>query len=326
MAMHREIRAFMSEIVDYAGLFPPARLELDPAIRNFARYRRGEEAFLLGAFVCPATRLSDLAPYAAELFADDPPFPFSVLTSPAEDADSYRAAVRDSATQAAAFRAAHPGLVAVRAYESRLPEDVARAADVDALSETIRDAVRMLTEAAPGVRTLVFEAALGDAWRERTALVADALSRVGEAYEDGPKIGFKLRCGGLDATAFPSVEQVAHTLATCRDRRVPFKATAGLHHPYRHRVAALDARAHGFVNVFGAGILGYVHSLDESALRVILGDENPVHFAFTDGEFRWTDLAARVEQIREARADAVLSFGSCSVDEPMDDLKILGLL
>src|SRR5262249_46461670 len=59
------------------GLFPPAALPLDQAIRHYARYRREPDAWLLGRFVIQATRLAELAPYQDELFRDGSPFVFS---------------------------------------------------------------------------------------------------------------------------------------------------------------------------------------------------------------------------------------------------------
>jgi hypothetical protein len=59
--MSLAFRAFMSELIDYAGLFPPARLDLDTAIRKYARYRDQDEAWMLGRFIIPAGQLAQLA-------------------------------------------------------------------------------------------------------------------------------------------------------------------------------------------------------------------------------------------------------------------------
>ena len=71
--MNASLRALLTNVVDYAGLFPPAELSLDASIRNYARYRREPESWMLGRFICPATRLHELAPYVGELFASGPP-------------------------------------------------------------------------------------------------------------------------------------------------------------------------------------------------------------------------------------------------------------
>jgi hypothetical protein len=138
--------------------------------------------------------------------------------------------------------------------------------------------------------------------------------------------GLKLRCGGLEPSAFPSPEQVAFVITACRDALVPLKFTAGLHHPLRHYDEGVKTKMHGFLNVFGAGVLAHRHRLDEEQVRAIIADEDPTHFVFDDDCFRWKDYAATVGEIRLARQLAVTSFGSCSFDEPRDDLRTLGLL
>jgi hypothetical protein len=140
-----------------------------------------------------------------------------------------------------------------------------------------------------------------------------------------PAAGFKLRCGGTDAAAFPTPEQVAGTITACRGAGVPLKFTAGLHHPLRHFDAGVRTPMHGFLNVFVAGVLATVHGLGEDEVRRIVEDEDAGHFVFTDQECRWGDWAVAVAQIVAARR-AVVSFGSCSFDEPRADLRALRLL
>src|SRR5436190_17389433 len=77
-AMRRSLRVLLEGVIDYAGLFPPAKLPLDQALRNYARYRHEPEGWMLGRFVCPASRLVELVPFHEELFAAGPPFVFSV--------------------------------------------------------------------------------------------------------------------------------------------------------------------------------------------------------------------------------------------------------
>jgi hypothetical protein len=83
---------------------------------------------------------------------------------------------------------------------------------------------------------------------------------------------------------------------------------------------------HGFLNVFGAGVLASALGLTEEQVRPILEDEDPGHFRFTDTAFSWRERTAPVEAVARARRERVISFGSCSFDEPRDDLRALGLL
>jgi hypothetical protein len=130
----------------------------------------------------------------------------------------------------------------------------------------------------------------------------------------------------VEASAFPSVEQVASAMTACRDAGVMLKATAGLHHPIRRFDAGVQSMMHGFLNVFGAGILSHAHGLDEATVGMIVGDESAESFSFKGDAFCWKGLVANRDQIEGARAAAVISFGSCSFDEPREDLRSMGLL
>ena len=83
---------------------------------------------------------------------------------------------------------------------------------------------------------------------------------------------------------------------------------------------------HGFLNVFCAAVLIHAGVLAKSELAVLLGDESPEHFSFDDNGFAWKDARATLEEVSEARYDLIVSFGSCSFDEPLSYLRELGLL
>ncbi len=138
----------------------------------------------------------------------------------------------------------------------------------------------------------------------------------------------KVRTGGVKPEAIPSVADVAVFVIACAERRLPFKATAGLHHPVRaSHPLTYDAdppRAvmHGFVNVFLAAALAWHGDRD---LEPILAETDPAAFRFDD-RAHWRDRSLSAEQVREAREQFAHSFGSCSFEEPVRDLEALGLL
>ena len=103
-------RAFLADLIDYAGLFPPADLDLAPAVRNFAAYRGGADAWMLGRFIVPAGRLGDLDAHA-DAFSAAPPARFSVLghAPDAGGAEAWAAAARRTLADARAFERRHDG-------------------------------------------------------------------------------------------------------------------------------------------------------------------------------------------------------------------------
>jgi hypothetical protein len=73
-------------------------------------------------------------------------------------------------------------------------------------------------------------------------------------------------------------------------------------------------------------VLAHARGLDGAEVREIIEEEDAGSFAFTDDGLRWRNHRASVDEIELARRSAVVSFGSCSFDEPRDDLRALGLL
>ncbi len=318
--MAPSLKALLHEIIDYAGLFPPAGLALDEALPNFARYRTEPEAWMLGRFVIPVGRLGDLAPFSG-YFAETPPFRFSVLGTGADTANAFLDALAADLNAIRSFHRRHAGLVHVDALEVRLPGGL-RSAEAGTHRAFFDAAGRRIADALPDLRVF-FEVPLDDVVARQAPPLLNAMAAFNEAGPPG--VGFKMRTGGLEPSAFPEAVVLAAAVTACRTAGVPFKATAGLHHPVRAYHASVQAPMYGFLNVFGGAVMATVHDLDADALRALLLDEDAAHFAFDDDVFAWRGLTASVNAIRRARTAFALSFGSCSFDEPRDDLRALGL-
>jgi hypothetical protein len=148
--------------------------------------------------------------------------------------------------------------------------------------------------------------------------------------EQGDADFAKIRTGGLTADKIPSIEAVAAFLRENARKRRAFKATAGLHHAVRGEYAltyAADsprAVMHGFLNVFLAAVFAW-HGRD-AILEGVLGETDPAAFRFSDSEAGWREHPVTTAQIAEARRDFLHSFGSCSFEEPVQELIKLGLM
>ena len=312
-------RAFLAGLIDYAGLFPPARLPLEPAAENHARYLAGPDAWMLARFILPGARLPELDE-TVDLIAPatlSEPVRLSVLGLPREGDAGLAEVFAATAAAARETESRHPGRLTADRYELR-----AETADPDRLVAEL-GAIHGAMREGDGVAVevpLVGEGASRDHVEGAAHAVAEANARAGRRA-----IALKLRCGGVTPDAFPSVESLAHALAACLRANAPFKATAGLHHPVRQHRDEVGARMHGFLNVFGGAILARTHGLDADALAEILDDEDPAHFRLDDS-LGWRSLTADGETVRRARDADALSYGSCSFDEPREDLRDLGLL
>ena len=180
------------------------------------------------------------------------------------------------------------------------------------------EAIQRLLDAIPrGLTTYVEVAVEPDPWPLLTVIA----SRGARA---------KVRTGGLSAEAVPTAASLARFLAACASLRLPFKATAGLHHPVRSERAftyAADSPRgvmHGFLNVFAAAVLLREGRIDASGAEALLGDERAQTFAFDGDVLRVGTHTLNEHEIDRARREFAVSFGSCSFADPVDDLRALG--
>jgi hypothetical protein len=222
----------LANLIDYAGLYPPAALPLPEVIQNYERYVAAPQSWMLNRLVLPASKLNQVK-----------------------------------------------------------------------LGENWR--VTLLVDAEPGPLPPQIETL------ETKSGGRLSLPTYCETPLDNITDGFaKIR------TTNPQVRELADFLHTAAARRLPFKATAGLHH-------AIRADMHGFVNVFVAAAFAW-QGLDLESLMLVLEETDAARFQFDEQQLRWRGLSLTTEQIRAARRDFAHSFGSCSFEEPLDELRKLG--
>jgi hypothetical protein len=140
-----------------------------------------------------------------------------------------------------------------------------------------------------------------------------ALDAVAQARRDGAQVTAKFRTGGLAAELFPTPAELAAVICACQERGLAFKLTAGLHRAIRHNDPETGFTHHGFVNIL-AGALAAADGSNVGAVTQRLAATDPVPL---------------IEAVRGRRTEPRplwTGFGSCSISEPLDDLRALGLL
>lgn len=328
--MTASLRALLSHAVDYAGLFPPARLPLDPAVRQYVADREGPDAWMLARFVIAASRLAELAPYHELMTRGDGPFTVTVLGRGGSDAEGLLSALDRDLGDTELFLDRHQGRAAADACELKLPPAMlVGPPSPSTLIEVFDRAADLVERRSRGPMALFFEGVFGPDWHRAIGAVISALAAHLARRGSGGKLTascFKLRCAATESSPIPPVDQVAFIVAECRDAGVPFKATAGLHHPVRHLDKEQLAKAHGFLNLFCAGALAHARKVDQATLAEVIADEDPRAFRFDDERMIWRDLEVTTNELAAARGEFIGSFGSCSFDEPRADLRGLGLL
>jgi hypothetical protein len=303
--MRSSVKALLSSVVDYAGLFPPAKLDMAEAMANYTRDQMSPYRWMLGRFVVPASRLNELE----ELL---PTFPIeegkirqwslSVVVSGDLESEIDRIRSRSVLT-GDALPNKNPIAITALEFPPLAPAEIER--------------VFPLLPA--GVESF-FEIPLD---KDLEAYLS-VLQQIGASA--------KIRTGGITVDAFPSVTQLCQCIYAFAQAGVPFKATAGLHHPLpgnHHLTSQSDSPStvmHGFLNLVILAALVYWHKVTPEEALEILKELSINEFQFKEDAISWSNYQLNILEIEEARQRFFRSFGSCSFQEPIDDLKHLKLL
>ena len=298
------LRILLARSIDYAGMFPPCSLALEPALQNQAKYVRSPDAWMLNTFVLPIEQFDTAKQFLSE-FDLSHPLRVAALGPKTANAEPFLDAVED-ADAAIGRLSSNVDLVAISHLEMFLPHDVDSAVLQEAKS--IIGDLPVFWEAPP----------------ERAEQIIALLAEL-NSDSDLATFGYKLRTGGVTANAFPTSAQIAGALVTPSTHQLPIKFTAGLHHPIRQFRDEVKTKMHGFLNVLGAAVLAAEHQWDAHQAAIVLEDEHSDSFSFTDDFLAWREWKIDVERLRYRRK-FVTSFGSCSFDEPREDLRALNLV
>ena len=259
------LQALLARSIDYAGMFPPCSLALEPALQNQTQYFRSPEAWMLKTFVLSVEHFDAARPLLS-LFDPVHPLHVAALGPKTANANAFLEALEEADAAIRSLSRHNVDLISVSQLEMWLPQDV----DLPILREA-----RSIIGNLPAFWEAPVERA-----PETITLLAELNSDM-----DEPTFGFKLRTGGVTPDAFPTSAQIARALVVPATHQVPIKFTAGLHHPIRQYREEVRTRMHGFLNVLGAAILAAEHKWDEKQTAAMLEDENPKSFSFDDEFF-----------------------------------------
>lgn len=291
------VRVLLAEIVDYAGLFPPAALSMPEAVINYATYKNSNYKWMLGRFILSVDRLEEFLESAGDFISRAAePWKLSILAGE----DVYGA---------------------IRKIEEFNAQNAPRAV-CDSLEIKADEAsqIEKIIEALPNGIQTYFEIPIGAELPELA---------VNLALKDGRA---KIRTGGVTPNAFPPVKMITRFIRTCIAANVPFKATAGLHHPVRcfkpltYEADAPEGMMNGFLNLFLA--VGFARAgFKPSLIEEILEDEFEENFEFDASGVLWRqEHYLNTSLLKLLREKSISSFGSCSFEEPIADLQEIGLL
>lgn len=281
------IQTLLAGLFDYAGLYPPASLSLRSATSNYLGYAGGEHSAALGRFVANADRLEEMRSVAGDSLKK---FKLSVIASAITDCDviaeNIRLGMRIEAIE----------------WKGVRPEELERVRSQ--FSESMIHYVEAPIATEEGATLDIFS---------RTGMRA------------------KIRTGGITPEAFPSTSDLVQRIAAFAQFRISFKATAGLHHPVRsyrpltYKADSPKGTMHGFLNVCCAAAILYFGGERSDANRV-MEEDDAAAWKFGSDRLAWRNRSWTEEQLRILRRDFFTGIGTCSFEEPVQDLFSLGWL
>ena len=333
--MKESLRTFMNGLIDYAGLFPPADLPLNEAISEYISQIKSDNSQMLSRFIIHTSKLDELDEFLP-LFEDIGPLRISVLGGGGNSDDEYLNKINQNITNINDYREKHGNKIEIDVIECKMPTNSPAKSTMEKATTSLnKNGLTHYHEFAelPYVGINYSTEQDESSWEQDITPTVKLISKLDNA-------GIKLRCGGIVKEAFPSVEQVAAMIQTCVIIGVPMKFTAGLHHPIRHFADEYDEYMHGFINTFGAGVFATTfpkpkNSQEKYRMFILLShmidDQNAENFSFTNDSMTWkvgddrdTQFEIDAETIENARKNGMISYGSCSFQEPIDDLTQLG--
>lgn len=350
----RSVRTLMSGLIDYAGLYPPAKLPMDQAVDNYAQYLRSPHAWMLGRFVCPVSRLEEFRREASRVLPKVGPPPDPAGAAPVGEHTGQSANGSSTGRPGAPISMTHPlappragvdpwdepwrlsaiidgdldeNLDAIFAFNHEHEQPRNGLANIDAIEIKAGNAASIDSqlEIVPEEVFPFFEVPLtqGMSGEDARGFIA-ALA--------GSDAGAKIRTGGVLPEAIPTCESVIAFLVGACAADIPFKATAGLHHavraehPLSYEKGCPRAVMHGFLNLFMAAALVRASRCDGGDALDALRETDPTRFRFTDESAAWRNRQVGTDELAETRDLFALSFGACSFTEPVEELRALGLI
>ena len=281
------IETLLAGLFDYAGLYPPASLDLRSAANNYLRYRRSKHSAALGRFIVNLDRADEFRSIVGDSLAD---FSLSVIAT--ENTDLVF-----------------------------LAQCVDTGFHIESLEIKCSDpsAIERMTQQVPHNVVAYFELPID----------LSSLPAVEAVHAAGARA--KIRMGGVVPEAIPSTPDVAQMLKMLADLRLPFKATAGLHHPLRSKRALTYhpqspiGLMHGFMNLSAAAAVAFFGGDVEEVAR-LLTEEDSAAWTVSADLLQVRNQSWTAGQLATLRRDFFIGIGSCSFEEPIHDLESLGWL
>jgi len=283
----RAIEALLDGLIDYAGLYPPAGLDMQSAVRNYLSGQQGRYGYALGRFVVDLNRIEEFRSVAGASASE---VRLSLIVPPAPE---------------------WTGLAMLVDAGLRIEAVEFRAGRVEEAA--------MCRKYIPSNITTYLEVPVGDGAAELVDAIAGSGNRIklrmgGLVAAAFPEVCTVARVLGEASRRRLSFKATAGLHHPIRSR-----------HPFTYEQGSSSGMMHGFVNLFCAAALVYFEG-DATDAESVLHEEKAAAWEVEADAIAWGSMRWSAAQIRKVRQDLMICIGSCSFEEPMRDLEALGWL
>ncbi|KAB8028591.1 hypothetical protein [Fluviispira multicolorata] len=314
----QSLKVYMNELLDYAGLYPPAQLSLEESLKNYSEYLLHEYEDMLGKFVLPVNKIEETIlllnthNYLSKIGKRKASF--SIILSACKSFNDFPNILQKDFQSIQEFSKLFESSLEILSIEFLPPEDIL-AANSNKIIDVYLSILFENFRAHNKKIDFYCEIPLNDNFDKNIREISE-YNRSNLNFQ----VLVKLRTGGVKKEQIPSAQEIAHALSLCAKYKIPVKATAGLHVPVPNFNPDVGTILHGFLNVFSSMMLAYQELATEKEIEDILSNYNYENFKFSKTGLEIGKFSLSNYEIENLRKKYIKSFGSCSFLEPIDHL------
>ncbi|APJ04736.1 hypothetical protein [Silvanigrella aquatica] len=314
----QSLNIFMQGLLDYAGLFPPATLSLQDALKNFAEYHHHDQKKWLGKFILPANKIDETISLLNNLntFSTlNQKAPFSIILNSCDKLTDYPNYLEKDLIIINNFRKKFETTIDILSFEFLPPKEIFEPKNHTLLNDFISIFNNKIDYYKHKLE-FYCELPLNPFLNEYIKSIIQCNNK-----QNSYKLSIKLRTGGVTPQQIPKSIEIAQAILLCAQEKISLKATAGLHVPVPNDNSDVGARLHGFLNIFSSLLLCYDHLLSIEEIDEIISHCSYEDFKFTDEGLFVRNKFISNEKMQQFRNLYIKSFGTCSFLEPIEHLQ-----
>ena len=309
---------FMHELLDYAGLFPPAKLTLQESLLNYSSYTKHIQKNWLGKFILPSNKIAECIEIMLDqkIFKSNNAFlKFSIILNSCEKFNDFNKIIDNDLKSIYQLKSTFNKHINIDSIEFFPPKEVFQPNNLSLFRNMLSFVNDKLLNAKE-IKFKYIEIPFSENINEYIEFISEFNLRQKEI-----KFCIKLRTGGVTPQQIPSAFHIAQAIRLSAEKQIPIKATAGLHVPVPNDNPEVGSRLHGFFNIFSCLMLCYKKLLTISEMENILVNYSYSDFKFTEEGFTVGNKFLPNAEMTHLRNSFIKSFGTCSFLEPIEHLQ-----